>query len=144
MPTKPLDADALRSHGLRATAPRLAVLSALAELPPHVSVDEVERAARARVGTLSTQAVYDILRAFHAAGIVRRIEPAGKPALFETRVADNHHHLVCRSCGLTADVDCVVGPSPCLSPADAAGFEIDEAEIVFWGLCPECASARPA
>jgi Fe2+ or Zn2+ uptake regulation protein len=139
MATKPLDADALRSHGLRATGPRLAVLEALAKLPPHVSVDQVEREARSTIGALSTQAVYDILRAFHDAGLVRRIEPAGSPALFETRVGDNHHHAVCRSCGRTVDVDCVVGPAPCLEPSTAAGFKIDEAEIVFWGTCPECA-----
>jgi Fe2+ or Zn2+ uptake regulation protein len=135
---KLLDPDALRAHGMRVTATRIAVLDALAELPPHVSVDQVEQAARARIGSLSTQAVYDILRAFHEAGLVRRIEPAGSPALFETRTGDNHHHLVCRSCGRTVDVDCAVGEAPCLEPDDAAGFEIDEAEIVFWGRCPDC------
>jgi Fe2+ or Zn2+ uptake regulation protein len=126
---------------MRVTATRIAVLDALAELPPHVSVDQVEQAARARIGSLSTQAVYDILRAFHEAGLVRRIEPAGSPALFETRTGDNHHHLVCRSCGRTVDVDCAVGEAPCLEPDDAAGFEIDEAEIVFWGRCPDCLRA---
>jgi Fe2+ or Zn2+ uptake regulation protein len=126
---------------MRVTATRIAVLDALAELPPHVSVDQVEQAARARIGSLSTQAVYDILRAFHEAGLVRRIEPAGSPALFETRTGDNHHHLVCRSCGRTVDIDCAVGEAPCLEPDDAAGFEIDEAEIVFWGRCPDCLRA---
>lgn len=128
----------LQAHGLRVTASRLAVLGALDELEPHATVDEVETAARARIGTLSTQAVYDILRALHAAGLVRRIEPAGSPARFETRVGDNHHHLVCRDCGVTVDVDCVVGEAPCLAPSDAAGFEVAEAEVVFWGRCPAC------
>ena len=114
------------------------MLDVLPELPAHVTVDEVETAARARIGTLSTQAVYDILRAFHGAGIVRRIEPAGSPARFETRVGDNHHHLVCRDCGATVDVDCVVGEAPCLAPSEAVGFEVDEAEIIFWGRCPAC------
>ncbi|HVM58168.1 MAG TPA: Fur family transcriptional regulator [Gaiellaceae bacterium] len=131
-------AELLRAHGLRVTAPRLAVLETLAELPSHVSVEQVEAGARKRLGTLSTQAVYDIMRALHDAGLVRRIEPAGSAALFETRVGDNHHHLVCRDCGRMVDVDCVVGEAPCLSPAAAAGFEVDEAEVIFWGRCPEC------
>jgi Fur family transcriptional regulator, stress-responsive regulator len=135
------DALLLKSRGLRVTAPRLAVLGALRTLPPHASVDQIERAARERIGTLSTQAVYDILRALHAAHVVRRIEPAGQPALYETRVGDNHHHLVCRECGRTVDVDCAVGAAPCLEPSDAAGFEVDEAEVVFWGRCPACRAA---
>jgi Fur family transcriptional regulator, stress-responsive regulator len=138
MPSKPPDPDALRSRGLRATGPRLAVLGALAELPSHVTVEQVERAARARIGTLSTQAVYDILRALHDVGLVRRIEPAGSPALFETRVGDNHHHVVCRSCGSIADVECAVGEAPCLTASDDAGFQIGEAEVIYWGRCPDC------
>jgi Fe2+ or Zn2+ uptake regulation protein len=131
-------AELLRERGLRVTAPRLAVLGALAELPPHVTVEQVEEHARKRIGALSTQAVYDIMRALHEVGLVRRIEPAGSAALFETRVGDNHHHLVCRDCGRTVDVDCAVGEAPCLAPNAAAGFEVDEAEIIFWGRCPEC------
>ena len=134
-------ATLLRSRGLRVTAPRLAVLDVLAELPPHVTAEQVEEGARRRIGTLSTQAVYDIMRAFHGAGLVRRIEPAGSPALFETRVGDNHHHLVCRDCGRTVDVDCAHGEAPCLTPAAAEGYEIDEAEVIFWGRCPECVRA---
>jgi len=132
----------LRAHRLRVTAPRLAVLGALAELPAHVTVDRVAERARGRIGALSTQAVYDIMGALHRAGIVRRIAPAGSPALFETRVGDNHHHLVCRDCGETVDVDCVTGETPCLTPASAAGYAIDEAEITFWGRCPGCANDR--
>ena len=134
--------EALRSRGLRVTATRLAVLDALTELPPHVTVEQVQEGARRRIGALSTQAVYDIMRALHGAGLVRRIEPAGSPALFETRVGDNHHHLRCRECGRTVDVECAVGASPCLTPGAAAGFEIDEAEVIFWGRCPECQDSR--
>jgi Fe2+ or Zn2+ uptake regulation protein len=137
--TAPTDGAAvLRSHGLRVTAARMAVLDALVELPPHVSVEQVEESARERIGALSTQAVYDIMRALHEVGLVRRIEPAGSAALFETRVGDNHHHLVCRDCGRTVDVDCAIGDPPCLAPSAAAGFEVDEAEVIFWGRCPDC------
>lgn len=130
-------ATRLRTANLRVTAPRLAVLAAL---PPgrHLDVETVAATARERLGSLSTQAVYDILRALAAAGLVRRIQPAGGPARFETRAGDNHHHLVCRSCGATADVDCAVGAAPCLQPSTTAGFAIDEAEITFWGTCPDC------
>ena len=138
----PDQAEVLRSHGLRVTAARLAVLDALGELPPHVSVEQVEESARKRLGALSTQAVYDIMRALHEVGLVRRIEPAGSAALFETRVGDNHHHLVCRDCGRTVDVDCAVGEAPCLAPDAAAGFEVDEAEIIFWGRCPDCIDTK--
>ena len=131
----------LRAHHLRVTAPRVAVLDVLAELPAHVTVDQVAERARGRIGALSTQAVYDIMGILHRAGIVRRIAPAGSPGLFETRVGDNHHHLVCRDCGKTVDVDCVTGAAPCLTPASIAGFEIDEAEITFWGRCPSCKTA---
>jgi Fur family transcriptional regulator, stress-responsive regulator len=143
MPEQVDGASVLRAHRLRVTAPRLAVLGALAELPAHVTVEQVAERARGRIGALSTQAVYDIMGALHRTGIVRRIAPAGSPALFETRVGDNHHHLVCRDCGETADVDCAVGEAPCLTPASAAGYEIDEAEITFWGRCPACAHDRP-
>lgn len=121
-------------------------MAALEVLPAHVTVEQVEEVARERIGALSTQAVYDIMRALHDAGLVRRIEPAGSAALFETRVGDNHHHLVCRQCGQTLDVDCAIGEAPCLTPSAAAGFEIDEAEVIFWGRCPDCAAkakARP-
>ena len=104
----------------------------------HVTADHVALAVRGRLGTISTQAVYDVLGALTRAGLLRRIEPAGSPARYETRVGDNHHHVVCRSCGAIADVDCVVGEPPCLSPASAGGFVIDEAEVTFWGLCPDC------
>lgn len=127
----------LRRAGLRVTGPRVAVLSELAE-DKHLTADQIAESVRARVGTISTQAVYDVLRALTTAGLVRRIEPAGSPTRYETRVGDNHHHVVCRSCGAITDVDCVVGEPPCLSPADASGFVIDEAEITFWGLCPIC------
>lgn len=129
--------DQLREAGLRVTAPRVAVLQVLAE-HPHSTALDVERLTRSRLGSVSTQAVYDVLAAFTSAGLVRRIEPAGSPAMFETRTADNHHHLVCRSCGLTTDVDCAVGASACLTPSDDAGYLLDEAEVVFWGLCPDC------
>jgi Fe2+ or Zn2+ uptake regulation protein len=133
-------ADRLRARGLRVTAARLAVLEAVDGLGGHPNVDEIASRARARLGAISTQAVYDGLRALTDAGLLRRIEPSGSPARFETRVGDNHHHLVCRRCGLTRDVDCVIGSPPCLEPTDSAGFAIDEAEVTFWGLCPECRS----
>ena len=119
------------------TAPRLAVLKALAA-KPHSTSDEVAGQVRETLGSVSTQAVYDVLRACMSAGLVRRIEPAGSSARYETRIGDNHHHLVCRVCGRVTDVDCVVGDAPCLHPSAAAGFEIDEAEVVFWGTCNEC------
>jgi Fe2+ or Zn2+ uptake regulation protein len=129
--------DALRAAGLRVTKPRLAVLDVLVE-HPHSTVDLIAREVRARLGTVSTQAVYDVLAACVDADLVRRIEPAGLPALFETRTGDNHHHLVCRTCGRTTDVDCSTEARPCLTPNDDAGYELDEAEVVFWGLCPTC------
>jgi Fur family ferric uptake transcriptional regulator len=135
MQTDPL--GQLRAAGLRVTQPRVTVLAALAE-HPHADVETIAAAARSRLGALSTQAVYDILRALTDAGLVRRIEPAGHPARFETRVGDNHHHVVCRDCGATADVDCATGFAPCLDPVSAAGFVIDEAEVVYWGRCPNC------
>jgi len=128
---------ALRAAGLRVTAPRIAILAEMTDTK-HMTADQVALAARDRLGTISTQAVYDVLGALTRAGLLRRIEPAGSPARYETRIADNHHHVVCRSCGAITDVDCVVGEAPCLSPDNASGFVIDEAEVTFWGLCPDC------
>jgi Fur family ferric uptake transcriptional regulator len=134
--------DRLRSHGLKATAPRVAVLDAVEALSGHPDVDAIANHARARLGTLSTQAVYDNLRALTEAGLVRRIEPAGSPARYETRVGDNHHHVVCRRCGAARDIDCVVGTAPCLDPAGTGGFSVEQAEVTFWGLCPDCQSSE--
>jgi Fur family transcriptional regulator, stress-responsive regulator len=130
-------AGALRDGGLRVTAPRLAVLSAATE-GKHMTAEQIAQSARERVGTISTQAVYDVLGALTRGGFLRRIEPAGSPARYETRVDDNHHHIVCRSCGAIGDVDCVVGDPLCLAPADVSGFVVDEAEVTFWGLCSDC------
>ena len=135
-------ATALRAAGLRVTAPRVAVLSE-AMAGQHVTAEQIAAGVRARVGPISTQAVYDVLAALTRAGLLRRIEPAGSPTRYETRVGDNHHHVVCRVCGAIADVDCVVGEPPCLSPSDASGFVVDEAEITFWGLCPTCQTVAP-
>jgi Fur family ferric uptake transcriptional regulator len=134
----PPDPAVLRARGLKATVPRLAVLRAVSELAGHPDVEQVAAHARERLGALSTQAVYDSLRALAQVGLVRRIEPAGSPALYETRVGDNHHHVVCRSCGAVGDIDCAVGAAPCLDPSATSGFSVDEAEVTFWGLCPEC------
>ena len=128
---------ALREVGLRVTAPRVAVLDVLVE-HPHATADRVAQLVGAKLGKVSKQAVYDVLAACVDAGLVRRIEPAGSPALFETRTGDNHHHLVCRACRLITDVDCATGARPCLTPSDDAGYALDEAEVVFWGLCPSC------
>jgi Fur family transcriptional regulator, stress-responsive regulator len=133
-------AEALRTAGLRVTAARLAVLDEVGS-GQHLTVERIATAVRDRIGAVSTQAVYDALAALTEAGLVRRIEPAGSPTRYETRVGDNHHHVVCRSCGAIADVDCVVGAQPCLAPAAAEGFVIDEAEVTFWGLCPTCLTA---
>jgi len=138
-PLKADDARRLRDAGLRATAPRLAVLGAVRERP-HATVEEIAAGARLRAGAVSIQAVYDVLRALAKAGLARRIEPAGSPARYEARVGDNHHHLVCRVCGDVADVDCAVGQAPCLSPGDAAGYLVDEADVTYWGICPACQS----
>jgi Fe2+ or Zn2+ uptake regulation protein len=131
--------DLLRGAGLRVTQPRLAVLAALAEAP-HADVEAIATATRTVLGTVSTQAVYDVLRALTEAGLARRIEPAGSPARFELRVGDNHHHVVCRVCGSIADVDCAVGERPCLTASEAHGFVIDEAEVTYWGICPDCST----
>ena len=138
--------DRLRAAGLRATRSRTAVLEVLTTATGqdhHLSAAAVAAGARARLGAVSTQAVYDCLDALTAAGLARRIEPAGHPALYEARVGDNHHHLVCRGCGRTTDVDCTHGVAPCLTPAQDHGFVVDEAEVLFWGRCPDCLPARP-
>lgn len=136
MPT-PAPADLLREASLRVTKPRVAVLEALVQ-HPHADVDEIVHAVRTDLGSVSTQAVYDVLHALTDARLVRRIEPKGSPARFETRVGDNHHHVVCRSCGRIGDVDCAVGHAPCLTASDDHGFSIDEAEVLYWGMCPDC------
>ncbi len=133
----------LRSAALRVTRPRVAVLKAVYE-HPHADTDRIIGVARADLGGLSHQAVYDVLRVLAATGLVRKIEPAGSAARYESRVGDNHHHVVCRSCGTIADVDCAVGDVPCLTASDDHGFTIHEAEVVYWGECPECAAARRA
>jgi Fe2+ or Zn2+ uptake regulation protein len=130
--------DQLRQAGLRVTAPRLAVYEAVESEGKHGDAESIVVAARRRQPTLSRQAVYDNLNALVAAGILRRIEPAGRPALYETRVGDNHHHLICRRCHATVDIECAVGTAPCLEPIQNHGFSIDEAEVVYWGLCPSC------
>ncbi|MFY1598016.1 Fur family transcriptional regulator [Micromonospora sp. WMMD737] len=135
--------ELLRSRGLRVTRPRLAVLDVLAA-GGHLEVDEITRQVRERIDSVSTQAVYDVLGALSRAGLSRRIEPAGSPARYEARAGDNHHHVVCRGCGEIADIDCAVGSAPCLDPNIAHGFEVDEAEVTFWGLCPTCQARRSA
>ena len=124
------------------TRPRLAVLEVLESSHGHLDVDQIAARVRQRLDTVSTQAVYDVLSALSRAGLARRIEPAGSPARFEARVGDNHHHIVCRSCGTIEDVDCAVGERPCLDPGTGHGFEVDEAEVTFWGLCPACQTRR--
>jgi Fur family ferric uptake transcriptional regulator len=136
------DARHLADAGLRVTAPRLAVMGAVRERP-HATVDEIVAGARARAGTVSIQAVYDVLRALASAGLARRIEPAGSPARFELRVGDNHHHVVCRVCGAVADVDCAVGHAPCLIPDHSSGYVVDEADVTYWGICPACQTITP-
>lgn len=135
--TLPGDADRLRSAGLRVTGPRLAVLAATAS-GGHPTVEEVAMRAREHVGSVSLQAVYDVLHALDTRGLVRRIEPMGQPARYEARVGDNHHHLVCRGCGAVTDVDCSVGHAPCLEPTSAAGYLVNEADVTYWGTCPSC------
>src|SRR5437660_518350 len=127
----------LRRHGLQVTAQRLAVLRAVSE-SPHSTAADIDALARAEIGALSRQAVYDVLATLTERGIVRRIQPAGSPARYEDRVGDNHHHLICRSCSRMVDVDCAVDYTPCLTAADDRGYEIDEAEVIYWGRCPEC------
>jgi len=130
----------LRAHGLQVTAQRLAVLRAVAERP-HGTADDVDKAVRAEIGAVSRQAVYDALGVLTDKGVLRRFQPAGSSARYEDRVGDNHHHLICRSCSRVVDVACAVGDAPCLTAADASDYEIDEAEVIYWGRCPECAAA---
>ena len=139
-PQTPSIAEELRGAGLRVTAARAALLVAVRE-GDHLGVEAIASGVRERIGHVSLQAVYEALHALTAAGLLRRIEPAGGPPRFEGRVGDNHHHVVCRSCGAVADVECAVGEAPCLTAADDQGFSIDEAEVTYWGLCPDC-SAR--
>ena len=129
----------LRRNGLQVTAQRLAVLEAVSDLP-HSTTDDIDKAGRAEIGAVSRQAVYDALSVLTDKGLIRRIQPAGSPARYENRVGDNHHHLICRICGRMVDVDCAAGETPCLTAADDLGYEIDEAEVIYWGRCPECVS----
>ena len=143
MPTRSDVEYLLRGVELRVTRPRVAVLTAVYE-HPHADTDQIIGVARGDLGEVSHQAVYDVLRALTAAGLVRRIEPAGSVARYESRVGDNHHHVVCRSCGAIADVDCAVGTAPCMTAADHHGYAIDETEVVYWGLCPGCSAPHSA
>jgi Fur family transcriptional regulator, stress-responsive regulator len=136
-----MDSDTLREAGLRVTGPRLAVLDSVGRLP-HATADAVLGDVRSTLPTVSVQAVYDVLHALTDAGLLRCIEPAGHPARYERRVADNHHHVVCRGCGAIDDVDCAVGPSPCLTPSSTSGFTVERAEVTYWGLCPACQDGR--
>jgi Fe2+ or Zn2+ uptake regulation protein len=134
-------AEQLRRSGLRATAQRISVYAAVEDLPGHPDVREILAKVHEGGDPVSTQAVYDCLVVLTSARLLRRIEPAGRPARYETRVGDNHHHIVCRGCGATQDIDCAVGGAPCLEPASTGGFAVDEAEVTFWGLCPDCQRA---
>ena len=134
-------AEELRGAGLRVTAVRVALLEAVRH-GDHLGVEALAAGVRERVGHVSLQAVYEALNALAATRLVRRIQPAGSPARFEGRIGDNHHHVICRVCGAVADVDCAVGDAPCLTASDDHGFEIDEAEVIYWGLCPDCSTAR--
>jgi len=133
----------LRRHGLQVTAQRLAVLRAVSARP-HSTAEDIDKLVRQEIGTISRQAVYDGLSTLADKGLLRRIQPAGSPARYETRVDDNHHHLICRSCRRMVDVDCAVGYTPCLTAADDLAYEIDEAEVIYWGRCPECLAAASA
>ena len=136
----PVDhSELLRQHGFSVTAQRLAVLRAVSNYP-HSTTDDIDKVVRAEIGTVSRQAVYDALAVFSERGVIRRIQPAGSVARYEDRVGDNHHHLICRTCNQMVDVDCAVGYTPCLTASDAAGYEIDEAEVIYWGRCPDCAT----
>lgn len=138
--TSPTDyADRLRAADLRVTRPRVAVLEAV-HAHPHADTETVFAAVRTGLPEVSRQAVYDVLAALTSAGLVRRIQPSGSVARYESRIGDNHHHVVCRSCGVIADVDCAVGDTPCLSASENHGFVIDEAEVIYWGLCPDCSA----
>lgn len=133
----------LRASSLRVTRPRLAVLAALGD-HPHIDTDAVIALVRAELPTVSHQAIYDVLRALTEARLIRRIQPAGATARYESRIGDNHHHVVCRSCGAIADVECAVGHAPCLTASDDHGFVVDEAEVVYWGTCPDCTARQSA
>jgi Fur family ferric uptake transcriptional regulator len=139
----PDPADLLRQRGLQVTAQRLAVLRAVGS-QPHITAERVAEAVRTEIGAISLQSVYDALGILVTEGLVSRIQPAGSPARFEARVGDNHHHLICRVCGRVVDVDCAVGSAPCLTAADDQGYEIDEAEVAYWGRCPDCAARARA
>ena len=141
MPPRSDHEQLLRDSALRVTRPRVAVLSAV-HAHPHADTETIIGAVRAGLGRVSTQAIYDVLRALTSAGLIRRIEPAGSVARYESRVADNHHHVVCRSCGAMQDVDCAVGSAPCLTASDDHGYSIDEAEVTYWGLCPTCSTSH--
>src|ERR1700730_10973488 len=140
MPRDP--ANLLREHGVQVTAQRLAVLQTVSRRP-HCTADDVAEDVRAEIGAISRQAVYDALGMLVEKGFLRRIQPARSPARYEDRVGDNHHHLICRSCGKTVDVDCAVGDTPCLTAAADSGYQIDEAEVIYWGTCPACRAANP-
>jgi Fur family transcriptional regulator, stress-responsive regulator len=133
----------LRRHGLQVTAQRVAVLRAVSGRP-HSTADDIDKVVRAEIGGISRQTVYDALGILTEKGLLRRIQPAGSPARYEDRVGDNHHHVICRTCGRMVDVDCAVGFTPCLSAADDSAYEIDEAEVIYWGRCPECVAATSA
>ena len=140
----PVDSAALlRRHGMQVTAQRLAVLRAVGDRP-HSTTEDIYNVVRAEIGAISRQAVYDALATLTDKAVLRRIQPARASARYENRVGDNHHHLICRTCSRMVDVDCAVGDTPCLTAADDAGYEIDEAEVIYWGRCPECAAALPA
>ena len=136
-------AELLRQRGIQVTAQRLAVLRAVAG-QPHVTADRVAEVVRAEIGAISLQSVYDALSLLVAEGLIRCIQPPGSPARFEDRVGDNHHHLICRICGRVVDVDCAVGSAPCLTAVDDMGYEIDEAEVAYWGRCPDCVAQSKA
>ncbi len=136
-------ADQLRAAELRVTRPRVAVLEAV-HAHPHADTETIFGAVRAALPEVSRQAVYDVLHALTAAALVRRIQPSGSVARYEARVGDNHHHVVCRTCGTIADVDCAVGEAPCLTPSEDSGFILDEAEVIYWGYCPDCLAQQPS
>ena len=139
-PTAVDNHELLRQHGLQVTAQRLAVLRA-ASGRPHSTADDIEKVVRAEIGAISRQAVYDALAALTDKGLLRRIQPAGSPARYEDRVGDNHHHFICRTCSRMVDFDCLVGDTACLTTADDSGYEVHEAEVIYWGRCPECVAA---
>ncbi len=141
MPTAPGSDEQLRAAELRVTRPRVAVLDAV-HARPHSDTDTIFGAVRAVLPDVSRQAVYDVLAALTASGLIRRIQPSGSVARYESRVGDNHHHVVCRSCGAISDIDCSIGSAPCLTPVDDRGFLVDEAEVIYWGQCPDCSTRQ--